>query len=193
MGLQSEKKKAVGFYDLSEILQYIPNFVTFLRIVALPHLVYAFNHQITLVSYVLFILAIGTDLIDGFIARKINFNSTLGAYLDVIFDFLFIFGMYFNFIVKGIYPPWILIMIIFVFSQFIFSNMYLKKTIYDPIGKYYGSLLFGGIGLTLLFTYSLIYQIVTLGIIISTAASIISRLKCLLGQRKRKNNSNFHT
>ena len=83
-------------------------------------------------------------------------------------------------------------MIIFVFSQFIFSNMYLKKTIYDPIGKYYGSLLFGEIGLTLLFTHSLIYQIVTIGIIISTAASLISRLTCLLSQRKRKINSNFH-
>ena len=91
MDLQSEEQGVVGFYDLSEILQYIPNFITFLRIVALPHLVYAFNHQITLVSYVLFIFAIGTDLIDGFIARKINFTSTLGAYLDVVFDFIFIF------------------------------------------------------------------------------------------------------
>ena len=180
MGLQSEEQRALSFYDLSEILQIIPNVISFLRIIILPHLVYAFNHQITLVSYVLFIFAIGTDFVDGFIARKINSTSTLGAYFDVAFDFIFIFGMYFNFVITRIYSPLLLLMIVFVFSQFILSNIYLKQTIYDPIGKYYGSLLFGGIGLTLLFTHPLVYQTVTLGIIISTAAALISRLTYFL-------------
>ena len=192
MSLHSEDQRALGFYDLSEIVQNIPNFITILRMVVLPHLVYAFNHQITLVSYVLFLFSIGTDLADGFVARKLNSVSTFGAYLDVVFDFLFIFGMYFNFTIKGIYSPWILFMIVFVFSQFILSNLYLKQTIYDPIGKYYGSLLFGGIGLTLLFSHPIVYQIVTFGIIISTSASLISRLTHFSLQRKRKVNSAFH-
>ena len=192
MSLHSEDQRALGFYDLSEIVQNIPNFITILRMVVLPHLVYAFNHQITLVSHVLFLFSIGTDLADGFVARKLNSVSTFGAYLDVVFDFLFIFGMYFNFTIKGIYSPWILFMIVFVFSQFILSNLYLKQTIYDPIGKYYGSLLFGGIGLTLLFSHPIVYQIVTFGIIISTSASLISRLTHFSLQRKRKVNSAFH-
>ena len=100
MSLHSEDQRALGFYDLSEIVQNIPNFITILRMVVLPHLVYAFNHQITLVSYVLFLFSIGTDLADGFVARKLNSVSTFGAYLDVVFDFLFIFGMYFNFTIK---------------------------------------------------------------------------------------------
>mgnify|MGYP006944208130 CR=1 FL=1 len=77
-------------------------------------------------------------------------------------------------------------MMIFVFSQFVLSNLYLKQTIYDPIGKYYGSLLFGGIGLTLLFSHPIVYQIVTFGIILSTIASLISRLIYFFYQRPKR-------
>jgi uncharacterized membrane protein len=84
--------------------------------------------------------------------------------------------MYLTFILKGIYSAWILFPIIFMFVQFILTNLHSRKTIYDPIGKYYGSLLFGGIGLTLLFPAQIMYNIVTLGIIASTVAAILSRL-----------------
>jgi CDP-diacylglycerol--glycerol-3-phosphate 3-phosphatidyltransferase len=186
MNLHSEDNRTLDSYDLSEIVQNIPNFITLLRIVILPNLVCTFNHQITLVSYVLFLFAIGTDLLDGFIARKLNSVSRFGAYLDVSVDFLFIFGMYLNFILQGIYSLWILLMMVFVFSQFVLSNLYLKQTIYDPVGKYYGSLLFGGIGLTLLFSHPILYQIVTFGIILSTFASLISRLIYFFYQRPKR-------
>jgi len=183
MGLQSKDQKALGFYDFSKIPLYIPNFITFLRIVALPHLVYTFNNQIILGSYLLFLFSIGTDLIDGFVARKLHSVSMFGAYLDLAVDFLFISGMYLNFILKGIYPTWILFIIIGVFAQFVISNIILKKTVYDPIGKYYGSLLFGGIGLTILFSNQLIYDVVTCGILFSTLISLTSRLAFLIKKK----------
>jgi phosphatidylglycerophosphate synthase len=193
MDSKSKDQNALGFYDLTEIIHYIPDFISLLRIIVLPHLVYAFNQQLTLVAYSLFLFSIGTDLLDGFVARKLNSVSRFGAYLDVVCDFLFIFGMYLNFSIKGLYSTWILLMIIIVFSQFVISNIYLKQTIYDPIGKYFGSLLFGGIGLTLLFSYSLVYQTVSFGILISTVASLVSRLVYLLRQRKIKTSSTFHS
>ena len=166
-----------------KIKKNISNTITSLRLVALPHLVYSFNHQITPVVYALFLFSIGTDLVDGYVARKLDSTSKFGAYLDLTVDFLFISGMYLTFIIKEIYSPWILLIIVSVFIQFILSNVYLKQTIYDPIGKYYGSLLLGGIGLTLLFSDQLIYNIVTFGILISTLASIISRLIYFLRKR----------
>ena len=168
---------------MSPLKQNIPNAITSLRLVALPHLVYSFNHQITLVAYALFLFSICTDLVDGYVARKLGSASKFGAYLDVTVDLLFISGMYLTFIIKGIYSPWILLIIVFVFIQFMLSNVYLKQTIYDPIGKYYGSLLLGGIGLTLLFSDQLVYSIVTVGIVLSTAASLISRLTYFLRKR----------
>jgi len=170
---------------MSLLKQNIPNAITTLRLVALPHLVYSFNHQITLVVYALFLFSIGTDLVDGYVARKLNSTSKLGAYLDVTVDFLFISGMYLAFTIKGLYSPWILLIIVSVFIQFILSNMYLKQTIYDPIGKYYGSLLLGGIGLTLLFSDQLVYSIVTFGILLSTSASLISRLTYFLRKKTK--------
>lgn len=173
-------------HELLELKNQIPNAITTLRLLVLPHLVYSFNHQFTIATYTLFLFAIGTDLLDGFIARKLNSVSRFGAYLDVSVDFLLIFGMYINFILQEIYSLWILLMMIFVFSQFVLSNLYLKQTIYDPIGKYYGSLLFGGIGLTLLFSHPIVYQIVTFGIILSTIASLISRLIYFFYQRPKR-------
>jgi phosphatidylglycerophosphate synthase len=154
----------------------IPNSFTLLRLFALPHLIWSFNHQITFAVYGLFLLAIGSDLADGYISRRLGANSKFGANLDTGVDFIFINGMYLIFIFKGLYSVWLIVLIIFMFLQFLLTNHHLKKTIYDPIGKYYGSLLFGGIGLTLLYPTQLMYNIVTIGIIISTIAAIFSRL-----------------
>lgn len=167
--------RQLNYHEILELKNQIPNAITSIRLFVLPHLVYSFNHQLTITTYALFLFVIGTDLVDGYVARKLDAISKLGGYLDVILDFTFISGMYLNFIVKGIYSPWILVIIIVVFVQFVLSNLYLKKTIYDPIGKYYGSLLFGGIGLTILFSNQLIYDIVTFGIIVSTVFSLASR------------------
>lgn len=178
--MESESKtqytqRTLYYDELLMLKRNIPNAISSLRLLVLPHLVYSFNQQITLVTYALFLFILGTDFADGYIARKINSTSKLGAYLDFSFDFIFISGMYLNFIFNEIYSLWILVIIIVVFSQFILSNRILKKTIYDPVGKYYGSILFAGIGLTILFPYQLVYNIVSLGIIVSTLISILSR------------------
>jgi len=178
--------RLLHYNELLILKQNIPNAISATRLVALPHLVYAFNHQSTSVVYALFLFAIGTDIMDGYFARKTNSVSKLGAYLDVTFDFVFIMGMYLNFTINGIYSPWILLIIVSVFAQFIISNVYIKKTIYDPIGKYYGSILFAGIGATLLFSGQLTYALVTYGIVLATLASLASRLTYFINQRKKK-------
>jgi phosphatidylglycerophosphate synthase len=134
----------------------------------------------TIIVYCLFVFCIGTDLVDGFVARKLGISSKSGAFFDSIADFLFIYGLFGAFIVRGFYPSWIFVLLVFVFEQFILTSLYSKRAIYDPIGKYLGSLLFGGIGLTLLFPEQLVYNIVTIGIVFSTVASMVSRLAYFL-------------
>lgn len=173
------------YQELIQLKKQIPNAITSLRVLILPHLVYSFNHQHMIATFALFLFAIGTDLADGYVARKLKMTSKLGGYLDVVFDFTFISGMYLNFIIRGIYSPWILIIIIVVFAQFVVSNLYLKKNVYDPVGKYYGSLLFGWIGLTIFFPNNLVYDIVTYAIVISTTISLISRITYLIRIRAK--------
>lgn len=174
---KSIKQKTIPYGKVESKLRLsIPNAIPLLRLFALPHLIWSFNHEITFAVYALFLFSIGSDLADGYISRKIGAQSKFGANLDVTVDFLFINGMYLTFILKGIYPAWILLLIISMFTQFILTNRHSRKTIYDPVGKYYGSLLFGCIGLTLIFPTQIMYNIVTIGIIVSTVATILSRI-----------------
>ena len=174
---KSLRQKAVTYGNARTVFRLaIPNLITLLRLLVLPHLVWSFNHENMFAIYVLFLFSIGSDLADGYIARKIRAKSKFGANIDPTVDFIFINGMYLTFVLKGIYEAWIMVLIIFMFLQFLLTNHAFRKVIYDPIGKYYGSLLFGGIGLTLLSPTQIMSNIVTAGIIISTIATMFSRL-----------------
>jgi phosphatidylglycerophosphate synthase len=128
----------------------------------------------------------GTDLIDGRIARKLGVNSKFGSYFDSIVDFIFIIFLFGVFTNLGLYSNWLLLIMLLMYFQFIVTNIFLKKATYDPIGKYYGSILYAGIGLTLLFPEHLTYNIVTFGIVNSTLASIISRYYFLFFKKTRR-------
>ncbi len=181
MVLDSANKRTLGFYDTLEFMKAVPSLITCLRIVAFPHLVYSLNNGFTVIVYILFLFVISTDFLDGYIARKLKAQSKIGGYFDISVDFFFILGMYWVFISHGIFSFWILAIIVVVFLQFMLSNIYSKRIIYDPIGKYYGSLLLGGIGLILLFQIQIVYNIVTFGIVASTIISVFSRIMYFLG------------
>jgi phosphatidylglycerophosphate synthase len=177
--------KSLNFFYLLKLQQILPSLLTSLRVIILPHIFLFFNQGFTLAVYALFITAIGTDFLDGFLARKLKVTSNYGAYFDIIVDFIFIVSFFGFFINSGIYSNWILILISVTFFQFIISNLFLKRTIYDPVGKIYGSLLFAGIGITLLFDSQIAHNFVTYGILTSTLASIICRIVYLLAKRKK--------
>jgi cardiolipin synthase len=68
----------------------IPNLLTFLRVLMIPIIILSFYfHQyyyMRKVTAILFLIASITDFLDGYIARKYNFESNLGAMLDHIAD-----------------------------------------------------------------------------------------------------------
>ena len=166
--------------------QTVPGVITSLRLVALPFLLYAFSQQIQAATYSLFLFAISTDFLDGYAAKKLEASSRLGSYFDVSVDFLFVSCMFLIFVLEEVYPLWILLLIVAVFVQFILTSFYSKRTIYDPVGKYYGSLMYGGIGLTLLFSEQIMYSIVTVGVVVSTVVSLFSRLVYFLRSQNHK-------
>ena len=173
--------------------EYLPSLISLVRVIILPFLVYSFIFDFTFAAYALFLFAIGTDFLDGYIARKMNSGTKFGAYFDAAVDFIFIIGMFRIFVTAGLYPYWILPIILLVFAQFIITSFRSKK-IYDPIGKYYGSLLYGAIGLTLLFSGQLFYNVITVSIVAVTVASLSSRLAYFFHSRTRINHTSlaFH-
>jgi CDP-diacylglycerol--glycerol-3-phosphate 3-phosphatidyltransferase/cardiolipin synthase len=88
---------------------------------------------------------------------------------------------------KGFCPSWVLIVIVAVFGQFIVTSLYSGK-IYDPVGKYFGSLLYGAAGLRFILSGQFFYDVVTVGIVIFAAASVMSRVIFFIKTRKTKPN-----
>jgi hypothetical protein len=72
-------------------------------------------------------LVSSTDLIDGYLARRLNIHSEAGAFFDSIVDFTLILGMFPLFIDAELYPLWIAGVIIFAFTVH-FLESFIKKT-----------------------------------------------------------------
>ncbi|MGC9457156.1 MAG: CDP-diacylglycerol--glycerol-3-phosphate 3-phosphatidyltransferase [Halothiobacillaceae bacterium] len=71
----------------------LPNFLTWLRIVAIPLLVLVFFLPVPWAgpaAAVLFLLAAVTDALDGYLARRLNQQSRFGAFLDPVADKLIV-------------------------------------------------------------------------------------------------------
>ncbi len=71
----------------------IPNILTLLRILLIPILVIVYFWSLEkreLVITSIFVLAAVTDWLDGFLARKLNATSALGAFLDPVADKLIV-------------------------------------------------------------------------------------------------------
>jgi len=152
----------------------IPSIFTIIRIILAPIFFIAVINYFPIYSISIFGFAMITDVVDGYLARKWGVTSFKGAYFDITADFIFVIAGFSAFIIKGIYPFWILIIIIFMFIQFIVTSKS-KNLIYDPVGKYYGAFLFLSIFINLIINNLMINSLLTLIIVLFTIISITSR------------------
>ena len=91
----------------------LPNLLTLLRIVMVPVVIVLLNqHEYPLALFV-FTLAGVTDGLDGWIAKKYQLQSALGAMLDPIADKLLLVSTYTMLAVLGDIPFWLLILVLF--------------------------------------------------------------------------------
>ena len=72
----------------------LPNFITLLRLAALPFFLLAIADGRFGIALGLFVAAGVSDGIDGFLARRLHMKSALGAYLDPIADKLLLMSSY---------------------------------------------------------------------------------------------------
>jgi len=57
--------------------------------------------------YVFYLLGAATDMADGIIARKLNQESSFGAKLDTIADFIFITAVFIKIVMNVTVPAWL--------------------------------------------------------------------------------------
>ncbi len=92
----------------------IPNLLTLARIAAIPVfiVVYLLQPNHGWVATTVFFIAAATDWLDGFLARKMNVESSFGAFLDPIADKLIVCSA----------------LVLLVSDEFIVGNVLLKTT-----------------------------------------------------------------
>ena len=64
----------------------IPNFITILRVIAIPFLIVALSYQYNGLALIIFVCCGLTDGLDGFIARTFHQRTQIGAFLDPLAD-----------------------------------------------------------------------------------------------------------
>lgn len=96
-----------GIYRLN-----IPNFITLGRIVLVPLVVWAIASSQMTVAFILFAVAGLSDAVDGFLAKRFNMTTELGALLDPIADKALLVSIYVALGITGAVPRWLVILVV---------------------------------------------------------------------------------
>ncbi len=97
----------------SIILAQIPNVLTLSRIGAAPILILLLRDENYSTALILFVIAGITDGLDGWIAKRFNCTSELGARMDPIADKVIIVSAYVMLVILGLIPFWLVTLVIF--------------------------------------------------------------------------------
>lgn len=87
----------------------LPNLITFSRLLGLPFILYGLNNpsdRTRWICLVIFLVAAGTDWLDGYLARKLNQVTDLGKFLDPLVDKFLILAPLLALIELGQVPAW---------------------------------------------------------------------------------------
>jgi cardiolipin synthase (CMP-forming) len=90
----------------------IPNIITLGRILLFPIIVWAIVSSQMEVAFAVFLIAGISDAVDGFIAKRFNMASELGALLDPLADKALLVSIYMSLGIWGAIPRWIVILVV---------------------------------------------------------------------------------
>jgi len=94
------------------MLMNVPNFLTLLRIILVPVIVILLMDGSFGVALILLLVSGVTDVLDGFLARVLNQQTVLGAYLDPIADKALMISCFVTLSVKKFIPGWLSVIVI---------------------------------------------------------------------------------
>lgn len=90
----------------------IPNTLTLARVVFVPLVVWLIITHEMLAAFVLFLLAGLSDAADGYLAKRFQWRTELGAYLDPIADKLLLVSIYVTLGFSNHLPAWLVIAVV---------------------------------------------------------------------------------
>ena len=115
----------------------IPNLITLGRILLVPIVVWAIVSGQMRIAFILFVVAGVSDGIDGFLAKRFQMKSELGAYLDPLADKALIVSIYISLGIAMALPIFLVILVvsrdIMIVSAFLLSLLVGKPMPIRPL------------------------------------------------------------
>jgi cardiolipin synthase (CMP-forming) len=115
----------------------IPNMLTLARIVLVPLVIWLIITHEMLAALVLFLLAGFSDAADGYLAKRFQWRTELGAYLDPIADKLLLMSIYVTLGFSNNLPAWLVIAVvsrdILIIGAFLLSWMLSRPVPVHPL------------------------------------------------------------
>jgi cardiolipin synthase len=90
----------------------IPNLITLGRILLVPVIIWAIASGQMAVAFILFFIAGVSDAIDGFLAKRFNMQSEIGALLDPLADKCLLVSIYIALGITADIPRWLVILVV---------------------------------------------------------------------------------
>jgi cardiolipin synthase len=84
----------------------IANLLTLFRILLVPVFVILMVNRLAGAALAVFVVAAGTDWVDGLAARKLKLQTELGAFMDPLADKLLILAAFIMLSIMGVVPLW---------------------------------------------------------------------------------------
>jgi cardiolipin synthase (CMP-forming) len=90
----------------------IPNIITLGRILLVPVIVWAIASNQMEIAFATFVIAGVSDAVDGFLAKRFNMASELGALLDPLADKALLVSIFVALGIWGAVPRWLVILVV---------------------------------------------------------------------------------
>jgi len=91
----------------------IPNLISFGRILCIPVTVWLILNGLVQAAFWVCVAACISDALDGFIAKRFNLQSVVGAYLDPIADKALLVSVFVSLGHAGLIDSWLVILVVF--------------------------------------------------------------------------------
>ena len=91
----------------------LPNIISIARLLSVPVVIYLIMRGYFTAAFWLFVAAAASDAVDGYLAKRLDQHSKLGAYLDPIADKVLLVGVYVALGQFGHLAAWVVILVLF--------------------------------------------------------------------------------
>jgi cardiolipin synthase (CMP-forming) len=115
----------------------LPNLITLGRLLAVPLAIWLILSGAFGAAFWVFIAAGISDAVDGFIAKRFNLRTQIGALLDPVADKSLLVSVYVMLGIAGQLPTWLVILVVFrdlmIVGGFVLVQLFVHKMRWEPL------------------------------------------------------------